>query len=222
MQVKLRDEVFRVEVTKKKMKNMYLRVIDENTLKVSCPRSASHKDILRLIESHEDWIFKQRKKRVHKANREGIHSTMCIFGNTYPAYYQPITKGKEQVVLKEDGLYFQMKENSLEKSEKLFETFAKQVLMEEVEKRKGPYEAKYGKNHPRIVYRKMTSRWGVCHISKNYITMNTRLIHYPIQCLEYVLLHEYVHFKVPNHAKAFYAEIETMMPNYKEAIALLK
>ena len=41
-----------------------------------------------------------------------------------------------------------------------------------------------------------------------------------IEFIEYVILHEFVHFIQPNHSKAFYAIIENYMPDYKRRIQL--
>lgn len=69
--------------------------------------------------------------------------------------------------------------------------------------------------YPSIKYRDMTSRWGSCIPSKNQITLNTRMIHFSKEFLEYVVLHELVHFIQPNHSASFYKVIEYHMPDYK-------
>lgn len=70
--------------------------------------------------------------------------------------------------------------------------------------------------------RSMTSRWGSCHISKGKIVMNSRLALYPEVCAAYVFVHEYAHFIVPNHSKAFYAVVADLMPDYKICVNMLK
>ena len=69
--------------------------------------------------------------------------------------------------------------------------------------------------------RNMTSKWGSCMPHTGEITMNLSLIHYPLECIDYVLLHEYVHLIVPNHSKRFYQLIEYHMPNYKKYKSML-
>lgn len=70
--------------------------------------------------------------------------------------------------------------------------------------------------------RSMTSRWGSCHISGGKIVMNSRLVLYPEVCAEYVFIHEYAHFIVPNHSKAFYAVVGEFMPDYRICVNMLK
>ena len=70
--------------------------------------------------------------------------------------------------------------------------------------------------------RNMKSRWGSCHITDKKIVMNSRLALYPEVCSEYVFVHEYAHYVVPNHSAAFYAVVADIMPDYKVCVNILK
>lgn len=69
---------------------------------------------------------------------------------------------------------------------------------------------------PKIFVRSMVSRWGSCIPAKNKITLNTKLMAAPAECIEYVIFHEFAHFIHPNHSKEFYHFIEHFMPDYRE------
>lgn len=75
---------------------------------------------------------------------------------------------------------------------------------------------------PTLRVREMKTRWGVCHPQKRVITLNTRLAEKPRAALEYVVLHEYVHFIHPNHQAGFHAEMERLMPDYRQRRKLLR
>lgn len=75
---------------------------------------------------------------------------------------------------------------------------------------------------PIIKVRLMKSCWGVCHPRKNYITLNKLLMDKPLATIEYVILHEYIHFLHMNHQKGFYNELIKKMPDYKERKRLLR
>ena len=77
-------------------------------------------------------------------------------------------------------------------------------------------------NKPVLKIRFMKSRWGVCHITKNYITLNKALFNKPLAAIEYVILHEYVHFLHPNHQKGFYDMLQKLMPDYRDRKKLLR
>jgi predicted metal-dependent hydrolase len=75
---------------------------------------------------------------------------------------------------------------------------------------------------PSFKARIMKSKWGVCYTKKNSITISSYLIHYPLYCLEYIMVHEMTHFIVPNHSKRFYEVVVNNMPDYKRAVKRLK
>jgi predicted metal-dependent hydrolase len=75
---------------------------------------------------------------------------------------------------------------------------------------------------PPLRVREMTSRWGVCHLRTGVITLNKRLLLYPREAAEYVVLHELVHLLHPNHQAGFHAEMARLMPDYRQRAALLR
>lgn len=85
-----------------------------------------------------------------------------------------------------------------------------------------PYYEKYGIKYPVIKFRKMTSRWGSCNCSKGILTFNTQLMYAPVQCVEYVIWHEFTHFIQPNHSKMFYYELEKVCHDWKMKRKILK
>ncbi len=64
------------------------------------------------------------------------------------------------------------------------------------------------------------TRWGSCS-AKNSLCFSYRLMLYPIEVIDYVVVHELAHIKLKNHSKFFYEEIEKYMPDYKERIKML-
>ena len=64
-------------------------------------------------------------------------------------------------------------------------------------------------------------RFGSCS-GKNSLCFSWRLMAYPTEAVEYVVVHELAHIKHHNHSSAFYSLIEKYMPDYKERQKLLK
>ena len=85
-----------------------------------------------------------------------------------------------------------------------------------------PYFQKRGIAYPEIKFRNMVSRWGSCHCTKGLLTFNTNLMYAPYECVEYVVLHEFVHFLQPNHSLLFYEELEKICPKWKTLRKKLK
>lgn len=68
---------------------------------------------------------------------------------------------------------------------------------------------------PALKIKNLKSMWGNCYYKKDTITLNSRLINAPYDCLEYVILHELCHFACPDHSPRFWKRVEEYMPDYK-------
>lgn len=64
-------------------------------------------------------------------------------------------------------------------------------------------------------------RYGSCNSNKG-ICYSYRLMAYPADVIDYVIIHELAHIKHMNHSAAFYALIEKYMPDYREKQNILQ
>ena len=78
-----------------------------------------------------------------------------------------------------------------------------------------------GVNYTRITIRNQKTRWGSCS-AKGGLNFNCLLMLTPPEVIDYVVVHELCHRKEMNHSKAFWAEVEKILPNYKTAKKWLK
>jgi predicted metal-dependent hydrolase len=66
-----------------------------------------------------------------------------------------------------------------------------------------------------IRLKKMHTRWGSCNTRARRIWLSVYLPAYPIECTEYVIVHELCHLHHPNHSAAFWQTVATAMPEYR-------
>ena len=65
------------------------------------------------------------------------------------------------------------------------------------------------------------TRFGSCS-AKNRISFSFRLLDYPPEAVEYVVVHELAHIIHKNHGAGFYACVEKYLPDYRQRVKLLK
>jgi len=64
--------------------------------------------------------------------------------------------------------------------------------------------------------------WGSCNHRKKVIHLNWQLILTPLEVIDYVVVHELCHLKVPDHSNRFWNEVTKVIPEYKRQQKWLK
>jgi len=72
-----------------------------------------------------------------------------------------------------------------------------------------------------IKYRKNKRTWGSCN-HKNGLNFNILLMKFPLEVMEYVVIHELAHIKHKNHSSKFWGLVQKYCPDYKQRENLLK
>lgn len=67
---------------------------------------------------------------------------------------------------------------------------------------------------PSVIVREQRKRWGSCD-ARGTLRINWRIVQAAVPLIDYVLLHELVHLQHPNHTRAFWAEVERLVPDYE-------
>ena len=95
-------------------------------------------------------------------------------------------------------------------------------LLQEALIRTYPMVEPMGVELPILKLRALKSQWGNCHWAQGYITLNTALARCPEELRDYVALHELVHFLHHDHGPGFYAQMDALMPDWRQRRKALK
>lgn len=90
-----------------------------------------------------------------------------------------------------------------------------------IPKRVAYFAPQIGVTYGRITIRNQRTRWGSCS-GKGNLNFNCLLMLTPPEIIDYVVVHELCHRKQMNHSPAFWAEVEKIIPDYKERRLWLK
>jgi predicted metal-dependent hydrolase len=90
--------------------------------------------------------------------------------------------------------------------------FALKTLTEEVRK----YEQILNTYHHEVKVTSMRSACGKNYYKKHLITFDWKLIHFSLEIIDSVVIHELCHDFYQNHSKDFYALLHQYCPNYDE------
>jgi len=72
-----------------------------------------------------------------------------------------------------------------------------------------------------VTVRSQKTRWGSCS-RKNNISLNVKLVLLPEDLVDYVMLHELVHTRIPNHSNGFWDELNKYVGNSKAIASKLR
>lgn len=212
-------------LTRKSVKNVNLRIKPEGKVLVSANNSVPIEFIDSFIEKKQRYIFSVLSKYEEKRKLIQNVPKRYVSGESYDLLGKSlrlkVEESNEEAVYT-DGVYIFLKvnnKNNFRHKEMMMLKWLKQyqtIVFEEMLQEKYMLFQKYGVPYPNLKIRYMTSRWGSCQPKKGIITLNSKLIEAPRNCIEYVILHEFVHFIHPNHSRQFWDFVTMMMPDWKE------
>ena len=214
-----------VQVNKKNIKNMHLSVKPPlGKVVVSAPLLLSTKSIENFVRLNLGWIKKQQEKFINQprmsARQYVSGETYYIFGKQFFLEFIPSKKRTFKI----DGtkILLHMPENSsVENRQKFIREKFRKILIEQLERLIPKWEETTNLHCESFKTKYMTTRWGTCNSKAKRIWINLQMVEKPLECLEYIILHELIHLKISNHGKDFIEMMNQFMPDWKDRKNLL-
>lgn len=211
----------RINVIKKNIKNMHLYVKPpEGHVEVSAPLQLSDESIELFIRTKMGWIRKQQQKfemQDRQTERQFITGeSLYVWGKPYYLHVEYSNKGNSLVLSGDDAILTVRKESTAKQRESWVNEWYRGLLKAEIEKRLPKWVEATGLELSGWQTKYMTTRWGTCNTNTGKIWLNLQLAKKPMECLDYVILHEIAHLRVRNHGKEFIAILDEHMPYWRE------
>lgn len=220
----VKNGIVNVNILKKPIKNIHLKVFRDMTVSLSVPLSVPEDWIVSFLNERISWIDKQITKYKESSGYNNLEN--IINGSSTQLL------GKDMRIFKKTSL-----SNSIEVDEKNINVFLKDINDEymanklfinwwrkkamstfqiELDNMYNNIFKKYKIPKPVISIRKMKTLWGSCTKQKGKITLNEYLLKADIRCIQYVILHELTHLIYTYHNSDFYNFLTVQMPDWQE------
>ena len=227
--VTISDRKIAYELTRKKVKNINLRIKPDGSVHVSASNAVTIAVIERFMKQKADFILSAIDKYNERNKINGVRledeEILPILGSDYMLF---IYKGEYNYIEENIGTLalYVTDTDDYELKYKTYITWLKpqcvKIMTTLCQNAYDEYYRSLGIKFPVIKVKDMRSRWGSCIPSKGILTFNVHLMEYPFAAAEYVVAHEFTHFLQANHSARFYAELAKFMPDYREREKLLK
>lgn len=215
---------YQVKVQRKRMKNMYLRLGEEGTLRVSAPLAVSDQQIAAFVLGQEAWIQTAIANKAQAATKPKKRESLSLWGISYPLI---VTLGTGKFTFDKECFYITLPETAYQQYEKTgdIEKYVRDFYrwaLEQVLPTLWDQALARTKEENVILRMKwMKTRWGTCNPQARRVWLSPRLAQYPKECLYCVIIHELCHLTQPHHDKPFYALMDQCLPNWRESHKLL-
>lgn len=211
------------DLQRKRVKNINLRIKADMSVSVSVRATVPVKVIEEFMQSKADYILKALDHYAKRAENAPA-PLLYIDGDTFSILGKElglrVVQGNKNTV-QIDGEYIVLTVTDTADTELKKRTLALwldtrcQEIVLSVCEAVYPFYQQYNIAFPQLRFKHMKSRWGSCQPSTGVLTFNLTLIHTPIECVKYVVAHEFTHFLQPNHSKKFYQQLALFMPDWK-------
>jgi predicted metal-dependent hydrolase len=192
-----------------------LRVRPDGSLRVTIPRGGSRAGALRFVETHLQWIDRER------ARLEAAHAPRCwTSGSIIPLRGELVALTVVGGVASYGDRTVRVPQGT-DDLRPLIESDLRALARETLIPRLHELAAQHGLTIGRVTIRNQRSRWGSCS-GAGRIALNFRLVQMPPAVCDYVLIHELMHIPQPNHGSRFWRLVAGACPEFRAAERWLK
>jgi predicted metal-dependent hydrolase len=209
-----------IQVVRKAIKNLHLGVYPPaGRVRVAAPLAMSDDAVRRAVISKLGWIKRQRARfdaQPRQAEREMVRGESHYFlGRRYRLHVVEHA-GPTKVVLRNGVLELSVRPSLDAKArERALHQWYRARLRELIPPLLAKWEAILGVESADWRIKKMKTKWGTCSTASRRIWINLEVAKKPPQCLEYLVVHELLHFIERYHNNRFISLMDQHLPDWR-------
>lgn len=211
-----------IDVVRKNIKNLHLAVYPpEGRIRIATPLNVTDEAVRLFAISKMAWIKKNQEKfksQQRQPERRFITGESHYFrGQRYRMNVVTHIGNPKVVIRSKKYIDLYVKEGySQEQRENVMTNWYRKNLKEQIPALIGKWEKIIGVNVNQWEVKRMKTKWGTCNREAKRIWLNLELAKKPEHCLEYIIVHEIVHFLERNHTEKFVVYMDKFMQQWRE------
>jgi predicted metal-dependent hydrolase len=209
-----------VDVVRKDIKNVHLSVHPPTgRVRIAAPERMSLNTVRVFAIAKLPWIKKQQRK-LREQERETAREYLdreshYVWGQRY--LLKVVEADHPASVELNHGRMILRVRQGADKARR--QTTVEEWYREQLRKAVPPLIEKWerltGVKVRRVFVQRMKTKWGSCNDRAGSIRVNTDLARKPMECLEYIVVHEMVHLLEPTHSERFIELMDRFMPKWQ-------
>ncbi len=211
---------FDADVVLKDIKNVHLSVLPpEGHVRISAPERMDLDTIRVFAISKLGWIKKQRRKlqeQQRETPREYLdRESHYVWGTRYLlTCVEEDHPPRVELSASRIKLFIRPQSDGATRH-KLLASWYRDQIRKIASPMIKKWESVLGVTIEKLFVRTMKTKWGSCNSDRKTVRLNTELAKKPVECLEYIVLHELLHLIEPTHNARFQALMNEHMPNWR-------
>ncbi|RZK53353.1 MAG: M48 family peptidase [Pedobacter sp.] len=208
-----------IEVTFKAIKNLHLSVHPPvGRVTIASPDFYDLEKVKIYVATKLGWIKREQAKIKSQEREEPklmiTRESHQFLGKRY--LLKIIESNRPKLVLKHQRIeLYALPEATLEQKQKTLYNWYRRELEAIAGKLIVAYSKQMKLANINFGIRKMKTKWGSCSIEKRILWFNIELAKKPMDCIEYIVVHELVHLIERNHNKNFIILMDKFLPSWR-------
>lgn len=210
-----------VHIVRKTIKNLHLAVYPPyGHVRVAVPEHVTDDNVRLAVVNKLKWIKTQQqdfKDQPRQSERQYVSGECHYFFGVKYRFELVHKTGKPEVKLLKSGrLKLLIKQDaSVDKKEQVITEWYRTELKKVIPELLLKWQPIIGKEVKDWGVKKMKTKWGSCNIEQKRIWLNLELAKKPMECLEYILVHELTHLHERSHNHRFKELLDQYLPNWQ-------
>ncbi|MBF0103096.1 MAG: M48 family metallopeptidase [Desulfobacterales bacterium] len=209
-----------VDVELKDIKNILLSVYPPSgKVRIAAPLRFDMETIRMYAISKLGWIRKQQEKiqsQIREAPREYISRESHFFLGKRYLLKVIKTESKKHVEIKHNNIILHIHAVTTDEQKQIIlQEWYREQLKKLIPKYISKWEDIMQVKVSEFGIKKMKTKWGTCNREANRIWINLELAKKPVECLEYIVVHEMVHLLERNHNNNFVTYMDKFLPQWR-------